>query len=150
METKVRQATQADVIKLQGKLRVADEQECQAVAHISADEALQLSFDHSQLVWTGFIDDEPILMFGAGGVVPYGVPWLLATDRIIEVGHQVLRRSRQYIHQMLGLYSYLENFVDAKNLISIKWLKWCGFHVEHPVYYGMNEKLFHRFWMRRE
>jgi hypothetical protein len=50
---------------------------------------------------------------------------------------------------MLEQHSFLENWVDARNVTSIKWLKWCGFDFDDPAPFGVEQLMFHRFEMRK-
>ena len=112
-EVRVEEATQEHVDAMIGRLRKADEEECWASAHITADEGLQRSFNNSRLCWTAFVDDVPTLCFGVGAVSllsDVGRPWLLGTDDIAKIGLRVVRHSRRYIYDMLDRFSLLENW----------------------------------------
>jgi hypothetical protein len=51
---------------------------------------------------------------------------------------------------MLDLYPHLENYVDVRNELSIKWLRWLGFQFDpQPIPYGVWEMPFFRFRMER-
>jgi RimJ/RimL family protein N-acetyltransferase len=40
----------------------------------------------------------------------------------------------------------LENYVHAKNKLSIRWLKWCGFTLDMEVPELINDEEFYLFW----
>ena len=43
-------------------------------------------------------------------------------------------------------YRVLYNFIDARNTLHIKWLKWCGFTFIQKHYdYGYEKRLFYEF-----
>ncbi len=51
---------------------------------------------------------------------------------------------------MLDLFPHLQNYVDARNEISIRWLKWLGFRFDpKPVPYGIWGLPFLRFQMEK-
>lgn len=75
---------------------------------------------------------------------------MLATDEMDRCRHFVAKHSRLYIWQMMNDFEILENWVDARNETSIKWLQWCGFHMEEPQPWGYFKMPFRRFWMRKE
>lgn len=146
-------ATQYFIDQLKGRLRKDDEIECWAMAHISADDGLQRSFDSALHCWVVLLGGVPILAFGVGrptllgGV---GRPWLLATDDMMKVKRQFIRECRGYIDVMLTKVQKLENWVDVRNTLSIRWLTWCGFKLEKPAPYGPDKMLFHHFTMTKE
>ncbi len=78
----------------------------------------------------------PEIMFGVGDLnilAGVGAPWLLGTDAVEKHGPAFLRRSRNFRDQLLTRYSVLRNFVDDRNTVSIRWLRWLGFTLLDPV-----------------
>ena len=149
----IKYSTQEHIDKLKGNFREADKAECLATSGRSADEAIQTGLDVSLRCWTALLDDEPVLAFGVAPATnedTKGVPWLLGTDKIreYEVMRAVSKYSDYYISLMLEYYSILENFVDVRNKISINWLKRCGFSFDEAKPYGVEGKLFNRFFMK--
>lgn len=132
-------------------LRDSDREEIRASHGADPLTALQLSAANSTLIWGIFVDKDPIGVFGVGASSFFsdkGAPWLLATDRLESIGLTFLRQSRGYVQAMLKQHSFLENWVDARNVTSIKWLKWCGFALDDPAPFGVEGLPFHRFEMR--
>ncbi len=130
-------------------MREADVRELAAGHGKNPIDALRVSLEDSPLAWTGFVQDEPVCMFGAA-LEPDGTgsPWLLATGGIYAVERTLARQSRKYVRAMLDRFPYLENYVAADNVRSRRWLAWCGFQIApDPEVYGVNGGLFHRFWM---
>lgn len=144
-------ATEALVRQMFGKMRHADELEVLAVTGAPVENSLWNGFRFSEKCWVAIDDETPVACFGVkrGGLVSdTGVPWLLGTDGILNVQREFVRQSRSYVQQMMEGLRRLENWVDARNTVSIKWLRWCGFTVEAlPRPYGLNGERFHRFWM---
>lgn len=153
MTIKVVKATQEYIDLMKDHLRGSDEETCWDVARYTANEGLQYSFDRSDLSWIALVDGDPILCWGVGKralLSHVGVPWLLATDKIGGIGFRVVRHSKEYVKQMLDKYSLLETWVDARNKLSMVWLKWCNFNMDKAEPLGIDHRLFHRFWMERE
>lgn len=148
-EIKVVEANKELVLLLMGKLRDVDNEECLAASGDIADMALLLSFRNSTKCWVGLVDNRPFCCFGVApsGIASLGIPWMLATDELKKAAREVATDSKLYIKKMLDEYSSLENWVDARNLTSIYWLKKCGFTIDAPEPYGVKNKLFHRFFM---
>lgn len=145
-------ATQDLINKLKGNLRKADQKEVMAVSGQTADEGMQMGFEQSVYCWVGIFEGKPFCAFG---VVPYnhgmiGSVWLLATDDIRKIKVGVLKQSKKYINKMLTPFLMLENRVDVRNILSINWLKWCGFIIEDPKPYGIEGRMFHYFHLVNE
>ena len=153
-KVKVVKATQDLIDQLKGNLREADERECWATSHTHADDAVQKGFERSLLCWAGLYEEKPFCCFGVAAASLLGntgVPWLLGTEDVKKAAYEVKYKAKEYINIMLEHFDYLENWIDARNKVSIKWLKHCGFEMfETPAPYGVDGLLFHRFWKKKE
>jgi len=124
----IRPATLADAALLE--LRAADRAEVAALSGRDPREALAESVERSAMAWAGLADGRLVCLFG---VVPAslagvtGVPWLLGSDDVCAYSRAFLRRNRAYVSAMLGEFPVLRNVVDARNEVSIRWLRWLGF-----------------------
>jgi hypothetical protein len=109
------------------------------------------SFERSAIAWTGLVDEEPVCIFGVSPVdilAGVGCPWLLGTEQVVRYAVTFLRLNKGYVARMLSMFPHLENFVDARNAHSIRWLKWLGFQFDPaPVPYGVSKLPFYRFHM---
>jgi hypothetical protein len=111
---------------------------------------LLLSLKVSEYTYTVVLGDKIVLMFGCGGIKGYsGVPWMLASDLLLSIKRDFVKECRRIVEVMASQYGYLENYAWSKNKIHIHWLKWLGFTVEPPVPHGINNELFHRFYLQR-
>lgn len=92
---------------------------------------------------------------GMWGVVPDGMYpeagriWLLGTDELVEDRvNQVrfLKEAQKELKRMEERYQVLFNFMDARNVVHKRWLRWMGFTfiAEHPNY-GAEGRLFLEF-----
>jgi hypothetical protein len=133
-------------------MRQADRAEVAAEGGRGSYAALRDSLASSVVAWTGLVNHEPVCMFGVspvdilGGV---GSPWLLGTDEIKKHAVTFLKLNRLYIPKMLDLFPLLVNYVDVRNAVSIRWLRWLGFAVDDKaVPYGIWGMPFYRFEMR--
>jgi hypothetical protein len=115
--------------------------------------ALATSVRWSRKAWAAELDGEPIAIWG---VAPFGSwlgdkgsPWLLGSDRMKEVSIIGARVSQPFVLEMLSMFTMLENYVSNDNKLSIRWLRWCGFKMDHPEPFGLERKLFRRFWMKK-
>lgn len=144
----------ADLAHIAVHLRAADREELSATRPIGAElnvaAVLQNAVGRSSFVKTGVAPDgEPVALLGVapmsllGGI---GCPWMLGTDRVFEFPRAFIKEGTRLVGDMLGMYPHLINYVDARNVKSIRWLKRLGFTVDdQPVPYGPKGVPFHRF-----
>jgi len=115
--------------------------------------AIKRAINGAKEAWTAEGDGEIICIFGVSTtsvISNTGTPWLLGSDLILECPYEFLGRSKEFINRMLEHYRVLQNYVDAENVISIRWLRWMGFDVtDETEIYGMAKKPFHHFEMRK-
>lgn len=129
-------------------MRAADRQEILDSTGQDPYSALMRSYENSDDCWTGLLDNEPFVCFGAirlrllGNT---GSVWLLGTPIMEKATIAIGRKSRYYIQRMLQRFSMLENYVSCENTVSIKWLGWCGAKLAAPVPFGVSRKPFQHF-----
>ncbi len=121
---------------LVGKLRQADIDEIAASTGGDPDEILRRSWNNSKIryaiMWKGEV-------VGVFGVAPLwlssmvGIVWMMGSDRVSEISLSMVRLGREFIEKMMDEYPVLCNWVDARNELSIKWLKKVGFEVSDKV-----------------
>jgi len=145
----IRPATVADAQAL--VLRRADLEEIEALTGRDPRDVLVESVERSASAWAGLADGELVCLFG---VVPMtlvgvtGVPWLLGSDAVCAYSRPFLRRNRSYVREMLREFPVLTNVVDARNAVSIRWLRWLGFRMGQPTPMGVRGLPFIPFEMR--
>ena len=116
-------------------------------------EALEMSLARSELAWTCLIEEVPAFMWGVarqGSMISLkGSPWLLGTNLFFQAHRKLhrefLRQCPAYVGRMQERFPRLENYVHAKNTLSIRWLKYCGFALEE-VPELINDEEFYLFW----
>lgn len=138
-----------DVTHIAAHLRAADRDEVIATRGEGADiEAVIASaVARSVLAWAAD-DGEPVAVFGLGAVSllqGIGTPWLLGTDRLWRHPRTLIVEGRRYLSTMRTVYPHLVNYVDARNDVSIRWLKRIGFTLHDPAPYGAMGLPFHKF-----
>jgi hypothetical protein len=147
----VRDATIHDIDALFSNMREADMNELIAGAG-NPYRALKLSYLGSVLCKAVECDDGLICVYGAASVSwseGIGCPWMLGT-RLLDGKHKraVLAIGRECLDSMRALFPVrLENYTDARNHKSIRWLKWLGFRFDEPVPYGVSGEPFYPFSM---
>lgn len=148
----VRPTAAEDVRALVGRLRAVDVAEVWASSRNTPESALWLSYQQSTRRFTFFRDSCVVALYGVAPMCllcTTGVPWLLGSDLMEKAGLYFLKHCKSELAELMNGFSMLENWVDDRNEISKRWLKWCGFHIEEPAPYGPDGLPFRRFWMRR-
>ena len=148
----VRPTRHTDIEEIGGRLRKADVAEVWAATHLEPMEALVMSRKTSTICQTVVYAGNPVAIFGCGpdDVRPQAAEvWLLATDDLYSMRHAFLRGSRECVSRMLEVYPLLINWVDARNIKSIEWLKWLGAKIMDAKPYGPDGLPFHFFTIKR-
>jgi hypothetical protein len=138
-----RKSIYSDVENLSINLRHADKREILASTGTTPLNALLGGYVQSEVCFT-ILDKEnvPVGMFGVskdGGI------WLLATDDIFKIRFSFLRESRKVVNFLNTKYPLLWNYVDCRNELHIRWLKWCGFKFIRKLNYGVLNLPFYEF-----
>ena len=146
----MRGATLEDCYELAPKLRKEDLQEIKANANIKGINALIQGLHLSEVPISIFNDKEEIVcMLGCCPTNIHSVAtvWLLASEGLGKnLTYRFLKHSIGVTDIFQKRYQVLFNFVDARNTLHIKWLKWCGFTIINKHYnYGYEKRLFYEF-----
>lgn len=101
--------------------------------------ALRMCFGGSLKASKIVVDGKIVAVFGDSvhdmqlGV---GVPWLISTVHVGTRARAFLKVCRGEVEEMLTRHRTLLNFVDARNVKAIRWLRWLGFEFFDPIPYG--------------
>ena len=146
----IRDVEPGDIDMLVENMRKHDIQEVNAATRMGIRNAVKTSVNLSSYSKTGLVNDELVCMWGVcpiSLISGSGSPWMLGTDLIEKKQRVFLRRSKPWLNDIRKDYRYLENFVDERNVMSIKWLKWLGFEMDEAEPYGIHGEPFHKFTM---
>lgn len=146
-----RTATRADAVYVAARLRAQDRREIAALGQGRPREVILHSL--SQALWSRAIcmRGKAIAVYGLGSSATnlVGLPWLLGTDQLDQLGTAFVRESRAIVDEMLAASPALVNFVHANNEKSLRWLGWLGFHLVEPVTIAATGEPFVPFWAAR-
>lgn len=148
----VRNSVKEDIDALADKLKQSDIDEIWASHNHRPKEALELSLSESSLCLT--IEDNGNVI-GMFGICPQSflgtkaIIWLLSSEDLFDRKYRFIRHSRYFIELFLEMYPYLENYVDNRNVKSIRWLKACGAIISDPVHYGVEKMPFRHFYFEK-
>ena len=119
-----------DMLYLSTNLRYEDKREVETLGH-SVEKALALAFGSSELCRS--IIDHRGRVVGAYGVVRLsdicGQVWMLGAPGLVAISRAFLKQSRSEVVGMNSVFPHLCNFIDSRNEVHLKWIKWCGFKI---------------------
>jgi hypothetical protein len=130
-------AASADHIPaIAANIRPADAVELWAAHTRSVEDVLKRSLSDSREAWTGTIDGIPVCMFGVipgGALSPsIGRPWMIGTRALNSHAPLFLRRCGECVAMMQAHFPVLIGYVDERNTVSARWMRWLGF-VREPL-----------------
>lgn len=146
----VRQTVASDLFPIAEQMRREDVDEIWASHRHKPLQSLKAGFERGDQCWTIVFDGEPIGMFGVGRATlmsDRGIPWLLATDKLVEIQVIFLKSCKKHVQNMKIGYNILENYVSIHNKTSLRWLKWLGFTIEDKTTTLITGAEFKRFYM---
>jgi len=136
----VRGCLDGDADYIASRLRTADRQEIAANSGLPPRDAIQRCTDASVILCTVVgCSGRPCAVFGVVPCGPItGCIWLLGTDELVSppVRRQFIAEGRVWLDRLHDFRPLLFNFVDERNTLHIRWLKWvgCTFINRHPTY----------------
>jgi hypothetical protein len=150
---RIRPARLQDICDLSPKLRQLDLDEVKASHGHTGEQALLAGYVSASHCFTVELSGEVIAMFGVSPSVVgprIGSGWLLGSDKIDSSKIAFAKASLKALGFLLESYDAVFNFVDARHVRSIEWLKWLGafFYDERP--FGVEQKPFQMFVIDKE
>lgn len=144
----VRAYREGDAEKLVPLLRQADLQEIAAASGLPPVDVLregaELSVPSCTIVGNSY---DPAGMFGVNPQPIGGRIWMFGSDEITTppLSRQFSRECRRYLAGMEALYPCLFNFIDERNTVHVRWLRWLGFTFVRRFTYGPENRTFLEF-----
>ena len=149
MKPHFRAAKADDVYVLYPNIREVDVEEVKATIGLDINDGLMASYLTSDETFTMVADDSDLLgMFGISKTADpmISVVWMLCTERLQKYSKTFIKLSKQWVIEQNKKHSILMNYVDARNITSIKWLKHLGFVLINRVEeFGVGKKPFYEF-----
>ena len=137
-------------LQIASRMREADKQEVWAAMHHTPEEAVLFSLQGSGDggAWVGTYEGTPLCAFGCGQwsvLALMGMPWLLTSEDLGRHTLTFMHETKRYIEDLQTRYSILQNYVDARHEVAIRWLEHIGFILDDPIPFGVEQIPFHRF-----
>lgn len=117
-------------------MRGQDRAEIEAMSALPPREALMVSIAISSHCFVVLgSEGKPCAIFGAApsALPEVGVVWMLGTDGVRREAYSIARQTRHYFNLLNSAYSVLWNYIDARNTVSKRWLRWGGFELLRDV-----------------
>ncbi len=153
MKWEIREATLDDVYSVAARLRYGDLDELTALYGNTMPPAALLAASRvcSSMCRVGGLEGgKPLVIYGVApmhGVEGVGVPWMLSTSEVErrDVARLALRHCAAAVEEMNAAYPLLVNYVDDRNTLSKRWLKWLGFKFVRRGNRGVEQRPFIEF-----
>ena len=148
----LRPSTLDDIEYFSKNLREADKDEIQAGAGKPPYDILLRGYNSADICTTVEWKGLPLLICGISEIEKeVGNIWMLGTEVISkEARLAVLRMSKPMIDEFHKKWSLLFNFVDKRNTVHIKWLRWLGFKfINLHQEFGVGKLPFYEFVRRK-
>lgn len=143
-----RESVIEDAYSLAPRLREADKQEIRAAVGMTPLAGLLYCLETSNPALTIIKDGEPPL--GVFGLTPdpdnfAASVWMLAANEITKYPMTFMKNAIKWVQKTNTEYPVLYNYVDARNTLHIKWLRWMGFTFLNAKRMGPENRLFFEF-----
>lgn len=143
-------ATAHHIADLLPRVRKADHDEFAVSCSGTVENGLRLGLLISQQAYAGVTKGGVVAITGLYKptlTCNFGVPWMVGSvtleDRRIQ--KHFMRASRSVLGKYLADAGRLENWVDSRNTVAIRWLRQLGFTIHPATLYGPKKMMFHRF-----
>lgn len=153
MEANFIRPTLEEALEIAPYLREDDVAECRRFGH-TAEQAVRSSYEQSDYVWLAYVDGKPACLIGVGRTCilgNIGTPWFLTTP-VMETAaakKELIRLSPTFVSDFMLHYDALYNYVDAKYIKALRWLKWLGFEIGKKEVSPVTGEEFHEIKMER-
>jgi len=132
-----RNPTTDDILTVARNMRAADVHEVAAAGGRTPLQALVDSVQESDASFVACLDGEPVCIFGCSQESETrGVVWLLGTDAMVKNLRLFAPESRRLLDEWADCFGTIYNYVDASNMVALRWLTRMGFKPLLQLPYG--------------
>lgn len=146
MRQRWRPATKSDVVDVVGRLRQADIEECRAFMGVSPIVHFSMYRSGADVIYNS--EGRNVALAGTCSTTypDVGQIWMIATSDLQQHQMEFLKNCKRYIDEQHEKYPILFNWVDARNELHIRWLKWAGFQfLSLKEHWGAERRPFYEF-----
>lgn len=148
----IRNSKLEDILALRQTMRREDREEVWAAHRETPEKALVVCYANATFAHTLLRNDTPIAMFGLiqdPDDELKALIYFLGSDEIEKAKKSFMVACRVFVKGMLEIYPTLYNYVDARYLKSVRWLKHLGAEISPPMPKGLDGVMFHELIFRR-
>ena len=131
MRQRWHKATESEITSVVLRLRQEDIEECYAMFGVHPQILFRnLDRDHGQIYSIVTRQGRPVALAGVHPLLSdptIAQIWMCATEELLAHQMEFLKYSRPFIEEVSAPFRLVYNYVDARNEVHLKWLKWCGF-----------------------
>ena len=141
------------IIELSSSMQKEDRDNAWAIGHLSPEQAIRHSVGVSIESETWLADEKVMAIRGVSRgtfLSPYACVWMLGAEGLRKYPVTFLKGSKEWVERMLEEHRHLVNYVDDRNIRSLKWLQHLGFIIHSPVPLGIEGRMFHWVEKRKE
>ena len=145
----IQAATHEDAIEMAPHMRRCDVDEIMASHGVRPLDALEHVVEYSDIARVGRADGEIVCMFGVRAFTMLSdkaAIWMLGTDLMDKHSIRFLRENAAELADISKEFVLIENWCDARNTKTLRWLEWLGFKIEDAEPYGLLNLPFHHFY----
>jgi hypothetical protein len=106
--------------------------------------ALYETSEYKQIV---LLDNKPICI---SGLVDKHNLWLFFAVDVETLPLSFFKETHKGLNSLLNQCGYIEGHIYSENIFALQWAKFMKITIEEPKEYGIENKLFHYFFKRKE
>lgn len=145
---KVVKAHPRHIAYLAANMREADIKEISYLNGTKPQEAFERALQYDDYTFTVLAPNNiPYAMFGSGKIDEESYIWLLATTDVEKYKFEFLKRCREWVWALAGIYEKVFNYVHCDNELALKWLTWCG--ATYSEAFEVNGQAFYKFTIEK-
>lgn len=139
MKYEVVKARPGHILQLAKTMRAADKAELLASTTLDVGPALLYILQQSTEAYTALVEGRVIAMFGVAKkshLSDIHAPWMLSSIEAPKHWVHFGRQSKPIMAYFIDKYGYLENYVDGRYPLAMRWCEYVGFKIGEPVRVG--------------
>lgn len=136
------------IFELCENLRVEDRREVVSkTGNLDVQSTILKGWLQSDYCKTVLVDNQVAFIYGvisSPDMPNMGSPYMLGTDLLTKVKMPFIRNCKNRISYMEKKYKILFNWIDSRNKLHLRFIKWCGFEIINEKKF--NDVLFYGFF----
>jgi hypothetical protein len=147
-----KEADRKDFKLMKRIIRNEDRIELEASSGKSYEDIIDKTRDMTDTAFAGYYDGKLVAIFGVRTLsilTKTGAIWMFGTKHLPVHQRVFARHCKKCVEVMLEDYKKVFNYIDHRNTMVIRWLKWLNFTFEEAKPYGPKKVPFYKFYMEK-